>query len=146
MRNAIPVGLLGGAAATVPMTVAMELLHRQLPRRERYPLPPRIITQRLTRKAGVERELDEPGHRALALASHFAYGAATGAIYALLKGPVEKRLPRDSMPAPARAAAQGTAYGLLVWTASYLGLLPAANILTPATEHPKRRNALMIAA
>jgi uncharacterized membrane protein YagU involved in acid resistance len=149
MRNALPVGLvglLGGAAATVPMTVAMELMHRQLPWRERYPLPPRIITQRLTRKAGVERDLDEPEHQALALASHFAYGAATGVIYALAKGPVERRLPRNDVPAMARAAGQGVAYGLLVWTASYLGVLPAARILTPATKHPGRRNALMIVA
>jgi putative membrane protein len=29
---------------------------------------------------------------------------------------------------------------------SYLGLLPALGILRPATEHPERRNALMIVA
>jgi uncharacterized membrane protein YagU involved in acid resistance len=40
----------------------------------------------------------------------------------------------------------GVAYGLGVWTASYLGLLPALGLLAPATEHPARRNALMIAA
>jgi putative membrane protein len=44
------------------------------------------------------------------------------------------------------AAATGTAFGLLVWTASYLGLLPSAGILSPATAHPARRNALMIVA
>ena len=35
---------------------------------------------------------------------------------------------------------------MFVWVASYLGLLPAMRILTPATEHPARRNALMISA
>lgn len=34
----------------------------------------------------------------------------------------------------------------MVWSGSYLGLLPALNILPPATEHPPGRNALMIAA
>jgi hypothetical protein len=42
--------------------------------------------------------------------------------------------------------ATGAAFGLGVWTASYLGLLPALGILKPATEHPARRNLLMIGA
>jgi hypothetical protein len=41
---------------------------------------------------------------------------------------------------------QGIACGLAVWTLSYLGWLPALGILRPATEHPPRRTALMIAA
>jgi hypothetical protein len=40
----------------------------------------------------------------------------------------------------------GTLYGLVVWGASYLGLVPALGLLSPATRHPRRRNALMIAA
>jgi hypothetical protein len=53
----LPTGLLSGLVATVPMTVIMEVLHRQLPARHREPLPPRKITQRLTRRAGVEHAL-----------------------------------------------------------------------------------------
>jgi uncharacterized membrane protein YagU involved in acid resistance len=146
MRNPLLTGCLGGLAATVPMTLAMELMHRRLPRRERYPLPPRIITQRLTRRAGVEGELDETEHQALALASHFAYGATTGGVYGALSAWAERRFQTPRVPRQFRAAGQGTAYGLLVWAGSYLGLLPAAGILTPATRHPARRNALMIAA
>jgi hypothetical protein len=115
MRNPLLVGCLGGLAATVPMTVAMELMHRQLPRRERYPLPPRIITQRLTRRAGVEQELDESEHRALALASHFAYGATTGGVYGALSDWADRQFQTPGVPPPLRAAGQGTAYGLLVW-------------------------------
>ncbi|HAE50229.1 MAG: hypothetical protein CMO30_07955 [Tistrella sp.] len=33
-----------------------------------------------------------------------------------------------------------------MWAASYLGWIPAARILKPATRHPWRRNLLMIAA
>jgi uncharacterized membrane protein YagU involved in acid resistance len=40
----------------------------------------------------------------------------------------------------------GAAFGLAVWAGSYLGLLPVLGILRPATEHPARRNALMIAS
>jgi hypothetical protein len=40
----------------------------------------------------------------------------------------------------------GVGFGLAVWAGSYLGWLPAAGIISPATEHPARRNALMIAA
>jgi hypothetical protein len=34
----------------------------------------------------------------------------------------------------------------MVWAASYLGLLPALRLLPPATNHPRHRTALMIAA
>lgn len=129
------VGAAAGLAATVPMTVAMDVMHRRLPRRQRYPLPPRIIEQRLTRTAGVEDELDGLDHAGLALAAHFGYGAAAGAMF-----PVVSRALRGG------AVTKGVSYGLLVWAGSYLGLLPAIGILTPATEHPRRRNALMIAA
>ncbi len=43
-------------------------------------------------------------------------------------------------------ALAGAGFGLAVWAGSYLGWLPAAGILRPATEHPPRRVALMIAA
>ncbi|RVJ68654.1 hypothetical protein CN171_25130 [Sinorhizobium meliloti] len=36
----------------------------------------------------------------------------------------------------------GPAYGLAIWAASYLGWIPAAGILTPATKHPMSRNLL----
>ncbi len=127
-------GLVAGFAATVPMTVAMELMFRGLPRRERYPLPPRRITDRLIGAAGLEGELDESRRRELALLSHFAYGAAAGAAYA----PIAERMRCGPV-------ASGVLYGLGVWTVSYLGWLPAAGILGPATRHPARRNALMIA-
>ena len=47
------VGALGGMSATGPMTIAMIWLHRILPTRERYSLPPREIIVHLAEKAGV---------------------------------------------------------------------------------------------
>lgn len=116
----------------MPMTIAMKVMHDQLPADEQYPLPPRLILESVTDKAGAENELDEDTETGLAYLGHFAYGTSVGAIYPLLV-----REP---------SAATGVLFGLGVWTGSYLGYLPALGILTPATEHPARRNALMIAA
>jgi uncharacterized membrane protein YagU involved in acid resistance len=133
--NDLLIGSLAGLTATAPMTLVMEAMHGALPAREQYPLPPREITDELTQQTGLRGELSEEAQRGLTLAAHFGYGAACGALYA----PVARAL---SLP----PVAGGVAYGLGVWTVSYLGLLPAAGILRPATEHPARRNALMIAA
>jgi hypothetical protein len=38
----------------------------------------------------------------------------------------------------------GALGGFGIWFGSYLGWIPAARILTPATEHPARRSLLMI--
>ncbi len=134
--NRILLGALAGLAATGPMTLAMKLMHEQLPREEQYPLPPRQVTEGLAAKAGVREHLDEDDREAATWLSHFAYGAACGALYGAVSG---ERV--DERPLLA-----GAGFGLAVWAGSYLGWLPAAGVLSPATEHPARRNALMIAA
>ncbi len=135
MINTLLRGVLAGCAATAPMTVVMTALHRLLPRSEQYPLPPSEIVEQIAETVHVEQHIDAQQHVALTLLGHFGYGAAVGGGYALLA----PRLPFG-------AVANGIVYGLGVWTVSYLGLLPAAGLLTPATEHPARRNALMIVA
>lgn len=134
--NRILLGALVGLAATAPMTLAMKLMHEQLPREERYPLPPRQVTEGLAQKAGLGEHLDEEEREAATWVSHFAYGAACGALYGAVAG---ERL--DVHPLLA-----GAGFGLAVWAGSYLGWLPAVGVISPATEHPARRNALMIAA
>ena len=42
--------------------------------------------------------------------------------------------------------AAGAGFGLLVWAASYLGLLPALDLHPPAHRESTRRNLMMIAA
>jgi uncharacterized membrane protein YagU involved in acid resistance len=128
-------GLIAGIVATGPMTAAMILWHRRLPLAQRYPLPPREITGKIAAKAGVRDELSESGESAATLLSHFGYGSAAGLLYAFLTGNV-------TLP----GVLKGILFGLVVWTASYLGLLPAAGILKPATQHPAERNFLMIGA
>jgi len=114
-------GALAGICATMAMTAAMRALHSQLDREDRYPLPPREITQ---------GTLPVRGEAAAAstMLAHFGFGAAAGAVYGVLP----KGIP-------------GLVYGPLVWFASYLGWVPAARILIPATRHPPERNLLMIA-
>jgi hypothetical protein len=117
-------GAVAGYAATLAMTALMQRLHERLPEEERYPLTPREITETLAPAN------DEEATATRTLLAHFAYGALTGAIYGF---------------ALRRAApVSGALYGAGVWCASYLGWIPGFKVLRPATEHPARRNALMI--
>ena len=125
LGSRLVIGAMAGLVGTMAMTSAMARLHRRLPQPERYPLTPREI---------VDSTLDveeEESARDLTIVSHFAYGAACGAIVAAV----------DSRP---RTGA-GAAAGVLVWLGSYMGWIPALAILKPATRHPARRNLLMIA-
>jgi hypothetical protein len=117
-------GAVAGYAATLAMTALMQRLHERLPQHERYPLTPREIIQTLAPAKG------ENATATRTLLAHFAYGALTGAIYGL----VSQR----------GGLASGALYGVGVWSASYLGWIPALKVLKPATQHPVRRNALMI--
>jgi len=118
-------GALAGLVATVPMTLVMLAGHRLFEPRQAK-LPPRLITDRLLgRKAS-----DEAG-RWHALAAHFGFGAATGALFALWPPP---------------SVGKGVVFGLAVWAVSYLGWVPGLRLMPPATRQPARRNAIMIAA
>jgi putative membrane protein len=128
-------GAIAGFVATFPMTAVMELMHRDLPWWQRYPLPPSQIVNKIASAVGLRQHMDKSQHSTMTVIAHFAYGAAAGALYA----PLANRAP---LPAPLK----GSVAGLIVWGSSYLGLLPAMGILPPATEHPRRRTALMIAA
>jgi uncharacterized membrane protein YagU involved in acid resistance len=128
-------GALAGFTATIPMTVAMEAMHQSLPQRERYPLPPREITEKITNEVSTNEYLSESGRFGLTMLSHFTYGAAAGVVYASIA--------QRYHPSPVWG---GVTFGLALWAGSYLGWLPATGVLRPATEHPPRRNALMVTA
>jgi hypothetical protein len=128
----IVLGGIAGIIATEAMTAAAAEMFRRLPAHERYPLPPREITDRMFRSLGKPMPADS-GRVAATLANHFMFGAGAGALYYLL--PVRQRTPIS-----------GVAYAWLVWAASYFGWVPAFKFLAPASRHPLRRNGLMIAA
>jgi uncharacterized membrane protein YagU involved in acid resistance len=122
------IGGIAGFVGTLVMTSAMARGHRRLPPEERYPLTPREIIDSVGEQAGLA-----PGNEAAkdaTLAAHFLYGAACGALIAAV----------DARPSETKGAAAGVG----VWLASYLGWIPGVGILKPATEHPLRRNLLMI--
>jgi hypothetical protein len=129
------IGAAAGAAATLPMTMVMEALHERLPGEPPQPLPPREITDSVAAKAGVHDDLGEKDKQDLTLAAHFGYGAACGGLF----GMVAPRSAAAAIPA-------GVAFGLAVWTGSYLGWLPATGVRHHPRHDPPARTALMIAA
>ena len=134
--NAAARGALAGTGATIPMTLAMMLMHENAPseREQKDPLPPRKITARAF--APFFQKLDGDEKLALTMANHFGYGAATGALYGTLANAWR----------PLATPAGGIAYGLGIWAGSYLGWLPAVGVHKPATKDRPERNGLMIAA
>lgn len=125
LGSRLVIGGIAGFVATMAMTAAMRRLHARLPEKERYPLPPREL---------VDRAAAPPPSAApdLTLVAHFAYGAGCGALLAAMN------------PRPARAS--GALAGGAIWLTSYMGWVPAFGLLAPATRHPLRRNAAMLAA
>jgi uncharacterized membrane protein YagU involved in acid resistance len=128
-------GAIAGFVATAPMSLSMLIGWRLLPKREKYHLPPRQITEEITERMGIADRLNETELVGLTVFSHFGYGAFFGWLYALF----EHRIPFHS-------SLKGALAGVALWMASYLGWLPAMGILRPATRHPWRRNLLMIVA
>ncbi len=91
---------------------------------------------RVAEAAGVKDHLDDEGDRlGFTLLAHFGMGTTAGALYGLL-----------ARRQPFAGPLAGAGFGLAVWAGNYLGLLPALGILRPATQHPPRRTALVIAA
>lgn len=124
------IGGIAGFVGTLAMTSAMTRGHRRLPEEERYPLTPREIIDSATEQMGLT--LENEAAKDATLAAHFAYGAVCGALIAAAS--------------PRISETKGAAAGGGVWLASYLGWIPGVGILRPATEHPLRRNLLMIGA
>ena len=123
LRSRLLIGAIAGMAGTIAMTATMRRLHKQLPLKERHPLTPReIVDSALAPPDGPARDLT--------LAAHFAYGAGCGAVLAA----VNPKVGRWS----------GAAAGGAIWITSYMGWLPAAGLLAPASAHPARRNLVMI--
>ena len=134
MRDVVRAAV-AGALATVPMTVAMELAFRALPRGLRYPLPPRQITDEMDAVAGRPLPRDEQSHLVATLLAHVAYGAAAGSGFLLV--------PSRGM---ARSMVNGIAYGLGLWAISYVGWLPALRLMPTPSGQPRERVALMVGA
>src|SRR5687768_14502872 len=97
-------GAIGGLLATVPMTAAMIVMHRRLPLRQRYALPPRKVTMNVASALDIKHEMTQSQRDAATIVSHFGYGTAMGGIY----GAISKHVPGP-------AIGKGIGWGLIVW-------------------------------
>lgn len=124
-------GAAAGAVATVPMSVLMLGAGRLGLMGEQ---PPEAITK----EAVADVTGTEPhGATSDALASlaHLAFGAGSGAAYAVLPRP-------GQVPAPVA----GMAFALATWAASYRGWVPRFGALPHADYDRNDRVAIMVAA
>jgi uncharacterized membrane protein YagU involved in acid resistance len=112
----------------------MEAGYHFLPATEKRALPPRQITARILKQLGLSDDFNRSEVDLLTLVSHFGYGASMGTLYRLI---IQNRDPNVK---------NGALFGVAVWTASYLGWLPALGIRKPATKESFERNLLMILA
>jgi uncharacterized membrane protein YagU involved in acid resistance len=133
--NRMLAGAAAGAAATMPMTIFWEALHPRLAGEPPRPLPPREVAEALAVKAGVSRTITEEEMQHLAMALHFGYGTVTGALFGLI-----------APQSRTRAIGAGMLFGLGVWSASYLGWLPATGVRHSPRWDPPARTRLLIAS
>ncbi len=126
-------GAFAGLAATVPMTIAMEVKAYFLPQHEPYSLPPRKVMASIASRIGLWQRTDKREHTALTFLAHFGYGAAAGALYA----PFAARFRPPAL-------LSGITYGLMVWATSYMGWLPAMRIERLPGQQPRSRNVQLI--
>lgn len=98
--------------------------------------PPKQITATAAHRAGALGALPTPAFKAGWVAAHLLYGMVCGVGYSLLHR-VTPRLPRHPL---------GLAYGLVVWAASYFGLLPALGLYPEPEDDASGRIATMIGA
>ena len=136
LRTSIIRGGIAGGLATVGMTAAMVLMHRCLPARQRYGLPPEQITDELLERVDADHRLTHRQFEVLTMLAHHGYGTSMGAIYGAWEA--DQR--------PTAPVVNGMCFGLLVWAISYCGWLPAIGMDASATREPAQRNALTLLA
>jgi hypothetical protein len=130
-------GAAAGALATIAMSAVMLVAKRAGITGE---LPP----ERITRRA-IEAVVDEPPRDdqedAAAAVAHLGFGAAAGALFAVLTLLTDAT--RRSAPI---AASAGVLYATCIWLVSYQGWVPALGIMPPASRDRRGRVATMLAA
>ena len=129
----VALGAVSGAFATGAMSAVMLAARRVGLMSE---LPPHEIASRgVDRAPGVDADADE--RRGLGWVTHFVFGAAAGALYALL---------RNVVRTPGPAWLHGAGYALGIWFVSYMGWAPALGLMPRADrDEPGRQPAMVVA-
>jgi uncharacterized membrane protein YagU involved in acid resistance len=152
--KSIMIGSVAGTLATVPMTAAMEALRFALLGSRSETFPPKQVTRAIIKQAELQKALrpfGEPGLIALTVVTHFGFGTFAGGLYGALQPLIKHQAPSETSPAPrallhkgdTAAAATGAAFGLLVWSGSYFGWLPALGVVKPQGDHPIDKNIIL---
>lgn len=129
-------GVVAGLLATLPMTATLAVFSQLAPIRRRPMLEPRKITNRILAASHLNQTDAVRRHRnGVQVASHFAFGAAAGALY-----------PVTTEMAPMPRWARGAMFGVGTYLASYAGWLPVSGLLAPPQRRPPSRNVALIAA
>jgi hypothetical protein len=126
VRSAVAGGL-AGTVATVAMSAWQVAGQLTGPYGEQ---PPKRLVRAAARKLGMSPRRQGTVTWAATAAAHLGFGAASGALYAIV-------LPRSTL-------ARGTAFGLAVWAASYAGWIPAVGVLPPPHRDRPRRVLTMV--
>lgn len=125
-------GAIGGAAGTVTLSAAM-LTAERLGLMGEY--PPKLIARAAFEALGMHSP-SAAAQAALAIAAHFGFGIAVGALFAVL----HRRL-RVPLPEPVH----GMLYATLVWVFSYRGWIPQVGVMPPPErDRPATRPAAML--
>jgi len=132
MLKRIMTGALAGAIATVPQSAAVWGL-KEAGLYDR-PAGPEQVSASLTSRALKENAAAQPWFAPAMLTQHIGFGAAGGAIYALLSTVVRPN------------ALTGLIAGLAIWKISYDGWIPALKIMPPPTEDERGRQIALLAA
>ncbi len=126
-------GAVGGTVGTAAMSVGMlaakksGLMGAQ---------PPELITAAALDASGMHNR-SRGTQDALSLATHFGFGIASGALFAVL----HRRL---RLPIP--PILHGVVFATLVWLVSYKGWVPALHIMPPPEhDRPGRPTAMVLA-
>ena len=125
-------GAVAGTVATIPMSAVMLAADRAgLMGRQ----PPEVIATMGLQAAGGHPS--ETTKRASALAVHFGFGAGAGALFGVLYRHTESLGP---------PIARGIGFGLVVYTVSYAGWIPALDIMpSPPNDRPGRPSSMIAA-
>ncbi|HEY0444313.1 MAG TPA: DUF6789 family protein [Candidatus Limnocylindrales bacterium] len=134
LADALARGVAAGIAATAAMSVVLVAAERS---GDMSRMPPHEIASNAISKSPIGAETSGRARRRLGWVAHFAFGAAAGATFEV----VRRRLPPRVPAVPAAVA-----FAAVVWGVSYLGWIPALGLMPPATDdEPGRQPALLLA-
>jgi len=124
-------GAWAGLLATSAMTIGLFVIHQN----KFGPLPPARLTENATPDALEPNSPDRRAH--WTMLSHFGFGIVMAEMYTALNRLAKpERIPNSAL--------RGAAFGLLVWTGSYLGWIPALGLRPSAKKLTRSQNLMMV--